>query len=91
MDQINVDDWVSATCSINKGDFPIELNWWMVDDFGNERKIITNDGIVITRNSQRMSVLTIEAVKPRHRGNYSCHASNKGGSAQFGVQLAING
>lgn len=91
VDQINVDDMISATCVINKGDLPIEISWWMIDDFGNERKLITNDGIVITRTNPRVSFLTIDSVKARHRGNFSCVANNLGGAAQFSVQLSING
>lgn len=90
-EQINVDDWVSATCIINKGDLPVDINWFMTDDFGNERKLITNDGIVITSTNQRTSMLTIEAVKPRHRATYACIAKNKAGISQLSAQLTING
>lgn len=90
-EQINVDDMVSVTCLVNKGDLPIEIDWWVVDDYGVERFLLTNDGIVITRSSQRMSVLTIESVKARHRGEYICKAKNRAGSVQSAANLAING
>lgn len=76
---------------VNKGDLPIEINWWMTDDFGKERRLITNDGIVITRTNRRISMLTIEAVKPRHRAQYKCVASNPAGIVEYSIQLAING
>jgi len=38
-----------------------------------------------------MSVLGIDAVKARHRGNYTCFAQNKAGVANHTVYLAING
>lgn len=82
---------VSAMCTVNKGDFPIDINWIHSDLSGDERKLISNDGVVITRNNQRISMLSIEAVKARHRGNYTCIASNKAGVAQHSVQLFING
>lgn len=82
---------MSTTCIVNKGDLPIDLGWWMMDEFGNERHLITNDGIVISRNNPRTSVLTIESVKPRHRANFKCVATNSAGSAEFSKQLAING
>lgn len=46
---------------------------------------------MITRNTQKVSMLAIEAVKARHRGNYSCLASNKAGVAQHHAYLSING
>lgn len=53
--------------------------------------LTTNDGVVLTRNSQKTSMLAIEAVKARHRGNYKCHASNRAGTVQHSAYLAING
>jgi hypothetical protein len=53
--------------------------------------LTTNDGIMITRNGQKLSVLNIEAVKARHRGNYTCYASNKGGFSSLSSYLTING
>lgn len=46
---------------------------------------------MITRNGQKLSVLNIEAVKARHRGNYSCFAQNKAGVSQQFSYLSING
>ena len=91
-EQINLDEMVSATCTVNKGDLPLEIWWMMVEhDSGLEKKLITNDGVVITRSNQRISMLSIEAVKSRHRGNYTCYAKNKAGISQHSAQLAING
>jgi hypothetical protein len=81
-----------ASCSITKGDLPLNI-WWQFsgesDDFS--YNISSNDGLMISRNSQKFSILAIEAVKARHRGNYTCFASNKGGIAQSSAYLAING
>lgn len=79
-------------CTITKGDLPIKI-WWRFHD-GNEEmsyNLTTNDGIVVTRNSPKVSILTIDAVKARHRGNYTCFAQNKGGFVQQSAYLAING
>lgn len=88
--QINMDDMVTVTCVMVKGDTPVEINWSVIDAFGNHKKLSTNDGIVITKTNQRVSVLTIESVQARHRGNYSC-TINKGGQAFHNAYLAING
>lgn len=67
--------------------------WWM---FKNEeieipQNLSTNDGIFITRNGQKLSLLNIEAVKARHRGNYTCFAQNIAGVSQQSSYLYING
>jgi Immunoglobulin domain len=82
---------VSATCTVNKGDLPLEVSWIHMDTSGIEHRLVTNDGVVITRTNQRISMLSIEAVKARHRGNYSCIAKNKAGIVQHSAYLAMNG
>jgi hypothetical protein len=79
-------------CSVNKGDLPIKI-WWTFFDthFGMERNLSHNDGLTITKSGQKASILTIESTQPRHRGNYSCYAKNKGGIAQHSAYLSING
>lgn len=67
--------------------------WWtLVDDFNKfEKNLTTSDGLLITRTSQKLSVLNIDAVKARHRGNYTCYAKNKAGVSQHSAFLYING
>jgi len=91
-DEINLDETVTVSCTITKGDLPINV-WWRFTEAGEEMSynLTSNDGVVITRTSQKVSLLTIEAVKGRHRGNYSCFAQNKAGIAQHSAYLAING
>jgi hypothetical protein len=79
-------------CSITKGDTPLKI-WWSFrgdDDFF-PYNLTTNDGIVISRNGQKLSVLNIEQVKARHRGNYTCFTSNRAGVATQSAYLPING
>lgn len=91
-EELNLDESVSTVCSITKGDLPIRI-WWTFSGDGDElsHNLTTNDGIMITRNGQKVSMLSIDAVKARHRGNYTCYASNKGGFAHQSSYLAING
>jgi len=67
--------------------------WWTFkgDDDDLPYNLTTNDGVVVTRNGQKLSFLNIEAVKARHRGNYTCYAQNKGGHSQHSAFLSING
>lgn len=70
---------------------PLEIVWMHVDTTGMEKLLVTNDGVVITRTNQRISMLSIEAVKARHRGNFTCVAKNKGGATRHSAILHING
>lgn len=91
-EEVNFDDSVMAACSIIKGDLPLKL-WWRFTE-GDENlsyNLTTNDGVVITRPSQKVTMLTIDAVKARHRGNYTCFAQNKAGTAHFSTYLKVNG
>lgn len=85
---------VSVMCAVNKGDLPMEI--WMTmleadDEQQIEKKVITNAGVVITRTNPRIIMMTIESVRARHRGNYTCWAKNKAGSSSYSAQLSMNG
>lgn len=85
-ESINAMDMVSAYCTVNKGDLPVDISWKR-----NDHKLYTNDGILISKTSQRISVLSIESVRDRHSGNYTCVAENSAGIAQHSAQLFVNG
>lgn len=86
---------VKATCSVTKGDLPISIWWTLADSHGSntpfEYNISTNDGVVISKAGNKLSVLNIEAVKARHHGNYSCYAANKAGTTKHSAYLSIHG
>lgn len=92
-DEVNFDETVSATCTITKGDLPVHIFWTLADSIDSmaEFNISTNDGIVISKAGNKLSVLNIEAVKARHRGNYTCYAKNKAGVAKHSAYLSVNG
>jgi hypothetical protein len=92
-DDFNIDDSISVTCSITKGDLPLKI-WWNFQEEGLDTfayNLSSNDGIVITQSNQKVSMLSIEALKARHRGNYTCFAQNRAGSTSHSAYLAING
>jgi hypothetical protein len=73
---------------------PIEI--WMTiveadDDQQLEKTVVSNDGVVITRSNPRIIMMTVESVRARHRGNYTCWAKNKAGVSSYSAQLAMNG
>uniref|UniRef100_A0A182NC81 Down syndrome cell adhesion molecule n=1 Tax=Anopheles dirus TaxID=7168 RepID=A0A182NC81_9DIPT len=84
-DIIFLNDMVTSSCTVNKGDFPIDIFWKF-----NERRIASEDGITVSRTNQRMSVLTIDAVRDQHSGNYTCVAQNRAGQVQQMTLLQVN-
>lgn len=91
-EELNIDESISAMCSITKGDMPLKVWWTFQEDNQNfSYNLTTNDGIVITRNSKKISSFMIEALKARHRGNYTCFVQNKAGTTSHSAYLAING
>ena len=92
-DEVNFDETVSAVCTVNKGDLPLFIWWTLSDSFESqsEYNISTNDGVFISKTGNKVSMLNIEAVKARHRGNYTCYAKNRAGIVQHSAYLAING
>lgn len=91
-EELNLDETVGAVCIITKGDLPIDIWWSIHDEYQNaDRNLTTNDGVLITKTGPKVSMLNIDAVKARHRGNYTCFARNKAGIAQHSAYLAITG
>lgn len=83
----NWGDMVSATCSIVKGDFPVEIKWRH-----NGKDIDSNNpDTVVTRINRHMSAISIESVAARHAGEYSCIATNRAGNVSHSTILAVNG
>ncbi|KAK0078988.1 hypothetical protein PV325_001869 [Microctonus aethiopoides] len=83
----NWSDTVTATCTVLKGDYPIDIEW------AHNGVPINRDNtdITIVNTSKRVSLLTIEAVTARHAGEYSCSASNMAGGTSYTATLAVNG
>ncbi|XP_060820235.1 cell adhesion molecule Dscam2 isoform X31 [Bombus pascuorum] len=83
---VNSGEAISATCSILKGDFPMDISWAFNSvSIDPER----TDQYTITK-SKRLSVLAIDAVAARHAGEYTCTASNKAGASSHTAMLAVN-
>ncbi|KAK2577361.1 hypothetical protein KPH14_003477 [Odynerus spinipes] len=82
----NWGDTVTATCTVLKGDRPIQIEWAL------NGEPISNDrsNIWIVNTSERVSLLTIDAVTERHAGEYTCAASNVAGGTSYSASLAVN-
>ena len=79
---------VSVTCSVAKGDQPLEISWAF-----NGTPIDSHHGsdVVIGSTNKKNSVLTIESVAARHAGEYTCSASNRAGATTHSSRLTVNG
>lgn len=84
-DPIDAGSAATAMCNV-KGDPPFEIYWKK-----NGRKIDSNDGILITRGGQKLSMLYIESAQPRHAANYTCSVKSQAGIIEQTTALRING
>lgn len=83
---INSGDTASITCTVSKGDFPINITWTL-----NGRLASKIDGISIFRSNKKISQLNIESVQAEHAGDYTCIARNAAGSTSYSTSLQVNG
>ncbi|XP_076629350.1 cell adhesion molecule Dscam1-like isoform X26 [Colletes latitarsis] len=82
----NWGDTVTATCTVLKGDYPIQIEWAL-----NGEPISRNHyDISIINTSKRVSLLTIDGVTGRHAGEYTCSVSNAAGGTSYSASLAVN-
>lgn len=82
----NWGDAVTATCTVFKGDFPIDIEWFL-----NDKKITHDHPGVTISTTKRVSLLTIDAVSASHAGEYTCSASNTAGGTSYSAALTVNG
>ncbi|XP_023287722.1 hemicentin-1 [Orussus abietinus] len=84
----NSGEQVSATCSVLKGDSPIDIQW----NLNGERiSSGTHPDVLVTKSGTKISLLSIDAVTARHAGEYTCVASNLAGTISRSATLAVNG
>lgn len=83
---VNYGDLTSLTCSITKGDLPIEITW-----FHNGLQVVKSDSISIVKANRKISMLSIDSARANHAGNYTCVTSNPAGSASHTTTLYVNG
>lgn len=85
-DPINSGDMVSVFCIVNKGDFPLGIQWTL-----NGRSVDEIDGITVLRTSKRITQLNIESVQAEHSGKFVCSAENPAGKIENSAYLRVNG
>ena len=85
-DILNEGDFAQASCIVRKGDQPLAISWSF-----HGSNITSELGIVITPLGVRGSSLMIPTVGHKHRGTYTCKASNAAGVRTERVDLNVNG
>lgn len=85
-ESLNSGEMASVICTVNKGDFPINITWLF-----NGKPVSTSDGVSILRTNKRISQLSIESVGGIHTGEYICLASNIAGNVTHSAYLHVNG
>lgn len=85
-DAKNAGDSASLYCTIDKGDYPIQIEWYL-----NSNPVSDIEGITTGRFGKKISILSIESAQEHHAGKYTCKATNTAGSAFYTTSLAING
>ena len=83
---LNVGDRASITCSVIKGDTPLNVKW-----LKNGVLIDPSQRIVVTQVDQYNSILVIEHLSASHSGNYSCVVSNPAAEVESTQALLVNG
>ncbi|KAL3270305.1 hypothetical protein HHI36_009356 [Cryptolaemus montrouzieri] len=84
-DKINSGESISLTCSVHKGDLPIEINWLL-----NNKSVDDMNGVVIFKAGKKISTLSIDSIQAYHAGTYTCIARNKVGAAFYSTDLHVN-
>ena len=64
----------------------MQINWLF-----NGSKITTNDGVLISKVGHKISTLSLDSVRPRHAGNYTCIAKNIAGETNYTSELRVIG
>ena len=85
-DILNEGDFAQVSCIVRKGDQPLAISWSF-----HGSNITSELGIVITPLGVRGSSLMIPSVGHKHRGTYTCKASNAAGVQTKRVELNVNG
>ena len=78
--------FAQVSCIVTKGDQPLTISWSF-----HGHDISSDLGIITTPLGQMGSSLMITSVGHKHRGTFTCKASNQAGNTTQSVELRVNG
>ncbi|XP_068899413.1 cell adhesion molecule Dscam1 isoform X9 [Tenebrio molitor] len=82
---VNSGDLASLTCSVFKGDLPVNITW-----YHNNQNVHYSDGILVSNAGKKISTLSIDSVQAEHAGTYTCVAENRAGKFSYSAELLVN-
>jgi len=83
---VNAGDMTAVQCTVVKGDSPIHIVWIF-----NGTELNSGEGVTVMKSGMRLSSLSIESVRARHSGEYTCLARNAAGASNYTAYLHVNG
>ena len=83
---LNEGGFAQVSCIVTEGDEPLTIGWTF-----HGHTLSAALGIVTTPLGSRGSSLMIPSVGHKHRGNYTCKASNVAAVRTQSVELRVNG
>ena len=83
---LNEGGFAQVSCIVTEGDEPLTIGWTF-----HGHTLSADLGIVTTPLGSRGSSLMIPSVGHKHRGNYTCKASNLAAVRTQSVELRVNG
>ena len=83
---LNEGGFAQVSCIVTEGDEPLTIGWTF-----HGHTLSAALGIVTTPLGSRGSSLMIPSVGHKHRGNYTCKASNLAAVRTQSVELRVNG
>lgn len=86
-DIFNEGSFAQAMCTVTEGDEPLRIRWTFHGHSIRDGHL----GITTTNIGSRTSILMVGSVGHRHRGNYTCRATNGAGNASYTTELRVNG
>ena len=76
----------TLTCAVTKGDVPLTINWSV-----SPRPAAESTSIKTVQIDPYTGLLSIDALRPEHSGNYSCQVSNAAGTVSQSQAVLIQG
>ena len=83
---MNEGAFTQLSCVVTEGDMPLSISWSF-----HGHNLTSGLGIQTSNMGPRASILMINSVGHRHRGSYTCTASNKAGKVSYTTKLSVNG
>lgn len=84
-DPVNSGEFASVSCSVHKGDLPIDISW-----YHNNNTITEGNGVTVLKNN-KASMLSIDSISFESAGEYTCVARNRAGATKVSAVLNVNG